>query len=680
MKKILLVVSLLLISSFAFSQAFVKGTGIRYDRGVPTVAPDTTYGTEYVIDLENRTVYMWDRTNEGWVKQLNITRAAGNPSTDPGDGPDLYENTSSNDLYWWSGSSWDQVNGGGGSTSMAADSVTVTASGNLTSTNAQDAFEELQSDIDGLSSGGVPDGAKGDITVSSSGAVWNVDEDAEVLTTETTRTRTYNNNAGSGQYWGDYGNYFNNAERFPLSVTVKANGAGTVRLAFMIFNGSTATVRKTSDHAISSGDNEITIDTTGLSLSDTSMYLGLAQVSGNVVSYASISPNGNAYFVNTSTLAITNTSSFEFGYTVKWRHKDGVLAGIHALSGEIDDALVEVDNKIDSIAVYTGRYPAGTSWSHTYINTLLTTYSVVTLPEDTITITGTILVPAGKTLRGLGGRSVIKTTTTTINCVQLQGDNATVKNFTIIGSANYDPTATTEINSEANIESRNGIGGQVGIYITGALECVISEMFVFDMTGSGMFIRSTVGTNYTGGASISGCQFRGNYIGADFHTQGEYNTLVNCRFTENVVGLWSEAGNNYYSTCNISSNRVGVVCADRGGSTGSNNSHSSLANSAINHNEYIGIYGFDFDFGFFFSNCEIWATTSGDGVVMNDCIGFNWVGGYITRDLSFKGSGYYTVAHARHSTVNTVTTTGTATYNGKNNYQLDGTASGGMNN
>lgn len=107
----LLTIAFLLLATAAFSQAFVKGTGIRYDRGVPTVAPDTTYGTELVYDLDNMTLYMWDRINEVWAKQVNITRAAGVPSGDPSDGPDLYENTSTGDLYWWSGV-WDQLNGG----------------------------------------------------------------------------------------------------------------------------------------------------------------------------------------------------------------------------------------------------------------------------------------------------------------------------------------------------------------------------------------------------------------------------------------------------------------------------------------------------------------------------------------------------------------------------------------
>lgn len=115
MRKLLLFSLLIICSAQLSAQAFVKGTGVRYDRGVPTVAPDTTYGTELVYDLTNRVLYMWDRTNEAWVKQLNVTRAGGVPSGDPGNGPEMYVNTSTEDLYWWSGSGWDQLNSLSGS-------------------------------------------------------------------------------------------------------------------------------------------------------------------------------------------------------------------------------------------------------------------------------------------------------------------------------------------------------------------------------------------------------------------------------------------------------------------------------------------------------------------------------------------------------------------------------------
>lgn len=73
-KKTFITLTLCTLAFAVFSQAFVKGTGIRYDRGVPTVAPDTTYGTEYVIDLLTRDIYQWDRDNEQWLLSSNLAR------------------------------------------------------------------------------------------------------------------------------------------------------------------------------------------------------------------------------------------------------------------------------------------------------------------------------------------------------------------------------------------------------------------------------------------------------------------------------------------------------------------------------------------------------------------------------------------------------------------------------
>jgi hypothetical protein len=60
------------------------------------------------------------------------------------------------------------------------DSIDVVPTGNLTSDNLQSALNEIQTEVDGLSSGTVPDGDKGDITVSSSGTVWDINTTAVV--------------------------------------------------------------------------------------------------------------------------------------------------------------------------------------------------------------------------------------------------------------------------------------------------------------------------------------------------------------------------------------------------------------------------------------------------------------------------------------------------------------------
>ncbi len=671
MKHLLVIFSLLFVAQLTFGQSetYVKGSGIRYDRGTPTVAPgDTSVSTEFLIDLANMSQYQWDRLIEAWVKQFNVRRGNGAPAGDPGNGPEWYVDNSTRFIYWWSGAGWLDIN-----RIPSGTEISITPSGNLSSTNAQAALEELQAQIDGISAGTVPDGDKGDLTVSSGD--WQLDQDAQVLTYSTTRNELYSSNAGAGQYWGDYDNFINGRDRFPVSITVLANGAGTIRLAYLSLESSTATLLKTDDYPVVSGSNVLIPDTTGLSLGSERVYVALAQVSGNVVSYASVSPNGNAYFVNTSTLVITNTSSFEFGYTIQWRHQQGLLKGLHDLQTEMEGLLDQVDQKVDSLAVFTGSYPAGTAFSHTLLNDLLNTYEIVTLPADTITITGTINVPAGKTLRGLGQSSVIKTTQSSINCIQPAGDGVTLRDFSIMGTAAFDYQSTNDIAGPDSIENRINMGNQVGIYITGSRDIVIEKVHYYQLDGAGLRINNSVGTFFSGAATVSDCVFDQNYIGVDLYQVGEYNNFSNLKLYRNVIGIWNESGNNTFDNMTIVSNRVGIVIADRG-ATGSNNSHGSFSNSTINHNEYIGIYGFDFDYQFSFSNCQLWATTSGIGVRMQDCIGFTWLGGFVSRDLFFLGSGWAKIHSATHSTANTFTTSGTASVDLKLNHKLDGTTAG----
>ena len=119
MKRLLFTILISLGCLMAFSQAHVKGSGVRYDRGVPTVAPgDTSVSTEFLIDIENMSQYQWDRLIEAWVKQFNVRRGNGAPVADPGDGPEWYVDNLTRDMYWWGNGIWTKINdqSGGGST------------------------------------------------------------------------------------------------------------------------------------------------------------------------------------------------------------------------------------------------------------------------------------------------------------------------------------------------------------------------------------------------------------------------------------------------------------------------------------------------------------------------------------------------------------------------------------
>jgi len=122
MKRLAIAIILLLSVLALPAQDQIKGTGIRYTNGPPTIAPvSLSFGTEFAYDVANREIYMWDRTNSAWVRQINITQAAGGPSGSPGSGPKLYLDTDDGRLYRWNGSAWVEVGSAAGTSYTSSD-------------------------------------------------------------------------------------------------------------------------------------------------------------------------------------------------------------------------------------------------------------------------------------------------------------------------------------------------------------------------------------------------------------------------------------------------------------------------------------------------------------------------------------------------------------------------------
>lgn len=117
MKRLSILLLLLLGTLSTFAQIDqVKGTGIRNTSGKPTIdPPDLDISTEFALDVANRIVYIWNRVSEDWERQLHVTQASGAPSGDPGTGPKLYWDIDTGRVYRWTGSAWEELGTGSGS-------------------------------------------------------------------------------------------------------------------------------------------------------------------------------------------------------------------------------------------------------------------------------------------------------------------------------------------------------------------------------------------------------------------------------------------------------------------------------------------------------------------------------------------------------------------------------------
>lgn len=322
-----------------------------------------------------------------------------------------------------------------------------------------------------------------------------------------------------------------------------------------------------------------------------------------------------------------------------------------------------------NLGPYTGYYADTASVnSAAEIQALLNANDVVILPAKTIYLTSGLTLAAGKTLKGASrGKTVLRFSGSGYSFITVAGDNVTIKDITISGTASYDITSTSQVNSYANIEAKNGIGTQIGIYVNLYKNVTLENVRVKKCTGSGIKIENTA-SGYIGAINGTNIVVDSNYVGLDFVTNGEYNLYSNVHANSNVIGAFVGGGNNYFSNCSFTANRVGFVIAD-----GVNDSHGSASNCAFNHNEYVGIYGHDYEYGFWFTGCEIFTTNS---IYMDTGIGFQFTGGYCGGTVSVNNGGLYYFGTMMFGNGITPTSSGTANLQMKNNYRRDGTTVG----
>lgn len=117
MRKILLLLIVLFSINLNAQNNVVKGTGIIYTNGIPTVEVDQNYYAEIAIDTTTGLWYEYQRDSTLWVAagfRVQPVNVSGAPTYTPTDKQSHLIINDDNELYYYVGGSWTVVSGGGG--------------------------------------------------------------------------------------------------------------------------------------------------------------------------------------------------------------------------------------------------------------------------------------------------------------------------------------------------------------------------------------------------------------------------------------------------------------------------------------------------------------------------------------------------------------------------------------
>lgn len=118
LKQIILVFFFIVLAITGNAQNnIVKGTGIIYTNGAPTVVINPDYHSEWAVDTTNqKTIYLYDRDAGAWIKAgyfIQQTLVVGVPTHTPHDAQSVIAINEGDSLFYYRGGSWRLISGGG---------------------------------------------------------------------------------------------------------------------------------------------------------------------------------------------------------------------------------------------------------------------------------------------------------------------------------------------------------------------------------------------------------------------------------------------------------------------------------------------------------------------------------------------------------------------------------------
>lgn len=267
------------------------------------------------------------------------------------------------------------------------------------------------------------------------------------------------------------------------------------------------------------------------------------------------------------------------------------------------------------------------------IQAMLSATGVCHLGPGLFIVSG-IDIPSYGSLIGSGNATMVRLNeeVTTGYTIKLQNQSS-VSKLRVSGSLNAPTLSST-------IGTRNGIiftGNFTPDNPSGTTyrRSMINEVVISNFTGSGILCSKT-GTPYNANILVSDVFVLGCNAGINIDFYSEFHRFNNCAVTGCYYGLIDNGGNNNFSNCDFSGNRIGITI-DNSTDQSVNNSHGSFVNCSINHsfsdagvmNKGIAIKLLKSNLGEIFTGTQIFYGE----IVIDECIGVRFIGANIGSDV-----------------------------------------------
>ena len=229
-----------------------------------------------------------------------------------------------------------------------------------------------------------------------------------------------------------------------------------------------------------------------------------------------------------------------------------------------------------------------------------------------------LVMPAGTEIIGSGYSTRIILRGSEDGFAIKMSDHCTVKDLQILGK-------TSDITVSSTVGNRHGILWQ-GNYTqsqSAPVQSIIDNVFIKNFIGGGITCYDT-GYGTFNCLEVTNAHIWLCNAGINISYWSEFHKFTNVRAGNCYYGCINNGGNNIFTNCDFSSNKLAFLM-DNAQNQSPNNSHGSCVGCTFNHtdnNAGIGIKILNCDSGFIFTGCQIFFSKinieGSDGVVISD--------------------------------------------------------------